>query len=186
MESTSATPYDAATDLAAAEAARDRLTGALRMPAWFYATLGAATAVQIAGAAYGLSDGAGGVQVLALLGGALVFVGVAFLLLQRFRRLNHVRIDGLLSKAIMGTSVRSSVAEVAGLVAAVWAAQEGQWFLAGLASVAGGAAYALSAKLWWRDYQRDPAATARGMSRGVLALVCLAAVLGLAVLLAVG
>lgn len=185
MENISAVPSDPYADLAAAESARQRLTGSLRMPAWFYTTLGAATAVQIGGAAYGLSDGGGGPRLLALLGGALVFVAVAFLLLARFRRLNHVRIDGLLSKAVMGTSIRSSLAEVAGLAAAVWAAQMELWWLAALASVAGGAAYAVSARLWWRDYQRDPAATAHGMSRGVLVLACLTALLGVAVLLAV-
>ena len=184
MESMSPTPSSAATDLAAAEAARDRLAGGLRMPAWFYTTLGVATTVQIGGAAYGLSDDASGPRVLAAIGGALVFVGVAFLLLRRFRQLNHVHVDGLLTKALMGSSVRSSLAEAAGLGAAVWAAMEGQWWLAGLASVAGGAAYAVSARLWWRDYQRNPAATARGMSRGVLALACLAALLGLFLLLA--
>jgi drug/metabolite transporter superfamily protein YnfA len=184
MESTSATPYDAATDLAAADAARQRLTGSLRMPAWFYSTLGAATTVQIGGAAYGLSDDASGPRVLAALGGALVFVGVAFLLLVRFRRLNHVRVDGLLTKAIMGSSVRSSLAEAAGLAAAIWAAQVGQWWLAGLASVAGGTAYAVSARLWWRDYQRNPVATPRGMSRGLLVLSCCAALVGLLLLLA--
>ena len=52
------------------------------------------------------------------------------LLLWRFRRLNHVRIDGLLTKAVMGSSVRSSLAEAGGLVAAIWAAQVGQWWLA--------------------------------------------------------
>ena len=186
MESMSATPHDAAADLAAAEAARDRLTERLRMPAWFYTTLGAATAVQIGGAAYGLSGDAGGPRLFALLGGALVFLATAFLLLRRFRSLNRVRVDGVLSKAIMGTSVRSSLAEVVGLAAAVWAAMEGLWWLAGLASVAGGAAYAVSARLWWLDYQRDPVASARGMSRGILVLVCLAALLGLGVLLAVG
>jgi len=186
MESISSTPNAAAADLAAADAARDRLAGSLRMPRWFYTTLGAATAVQIGGAAYGLSDDASGPRLLALLGGALVFIGVAFLLIRRFRTLNHVRVDGVLSKAILGTSVRSSLAEVTGLAAAVWAAMAGHWWLAGLASVAGGVAYAVSARLWWRDYQRDPAATAHGMSRGILALVCLVAVLGLAVLVAVG
>ncbi len=184
MESMSAAPSDPYADLAAAEAARDRLTRGLRMPAWFYTTLGVATTLQIGGAAYGLSDDASGPRVLVAIGGALVFVGVAFLLLWRFRRLNHVRIDGLLTKAVMGSSVRSSLAEAGGLAAAIWAAMEGHWWLAGLASVAGGAAYAVSARLWWRDYQRHPAATPRGISRGVLALSCLAALLGLLLLLA--
>ena len=54
-----------------------------------------------------------------------VFVGVAFLLLWRFRRLNGVRVDGLFSRAVMGSSIRSSLAEAGGLVAAVWAAHGG-------------------------------------------------------------
>ena len=49
--------------------------------------------------------------------------------------------------------------------AAVWAALVGQWWLVVLASVAGGVGYAVSARLWWRDYQRDPAAHAHGDSR---------------------
>ena len=59
----------------------------------------------------------------------------------------------------------------------------GQWWLVVLASVAGGVGYAVSARLWWRDYQRDPAAHAHGDSRGTLVVLGLAAVAGLVALL---
>ena len=65
----------------------------------------------------------------------------------------------------------------------MWAAMAEQWWLVVLASVAGGVGYAVSARLWWRDYQRDPAAHAHGDSRATLAVLGLAAVAGLVALL---
>jgi len=183
MESMSALPSDPAAELAAAETARQRLAGSLRTPSWFYTSLGVAVALQIGLTAYGLSDDASGPRLIAIGVGALVFAAVAAVLWYRFRRLNGVRVGGLFSRALMGTSNRSVLAETLGLGAAVWAAMVGHWWLAVLASIAGGVGYAVSARLWWRDYQRDPAAHARGDSRATTVVIGLAAVVGLVALL---
>ena len=183
MESMPALPSDPATDLAAAESARQRLAGSLRTPSWFYTSLGVAVALQIGLTAYGLSDDAGGPRLVAVAVGLLVFAAVAAVLWYRFRRLNGVRVNGLFSQALMGSSNRAVLAEMAGLGAAVWAAMVGHWWLVVLASVAGGVGYAVSARLWWRDYQQDPAAHAHGVSRATLAVVGVAAVVGLVALL---
>ena len=179
----SALPSDPAAELAAAESARQRLAGSLHTPSWFYTSLGVATAVQIGAAAYALSDDASGPRLIAAPVGLLVFAAVAAVLWLRFRRLNGVRVGGLFSRALMGTSSLAVGAETVGLGAAIWAAMVGQWWLAVLASVAGGVGYAVGARLWWRDYQRDPAAHAHGYSRATLAVVGLAAVVGLVALL---
>ena len=186
MESISALPSDPAAELAAAESARQRLAGSLRMPAWVYTSLGAAVSVQIGAAAYGLSDDASGPRLIAVAVGALVFAAVAAVLWLRFRRLNGVRVGGLFSRALMGTSNVAALAETAGLGVAVWAALVGQWWLVVVASVAGGVGYAVSARLWWRDYQREPAAHAHGDSRATWTVVGLATVAGLVALLILG
>ena len=171
---------DPAADLDAADAARTRLTSSLRLPPGFHALLAFATAVQIGTAAFGLSEG-GGPRLWALLAGLAFFSAVCALLLRSFRRLNGVRVEGLFRRASMGTSTRSSLADLAGFAAAFWAALEGQW-------VAGRCrrgrrrdpAYALSARLWWRDYLADPTAHARGgESRLVVVLIGLVGLAGL-------
>lgn len=184
MESMSALPSDPAADLAAAESARQRLTSSLRLPSWFHTSIGIATAVQIGTAAFGVSEG-GGPRMAAVPVGIVVFVAVAVVQLVRFRRLNRARVDGLFSRAVLGTSYRSSLAYTAGFAGALWAAFAEQWWVAGVAAAAGGLAYAVSARLWWQDYLRDPAAHAQGESRAALALigcVALAGVVGMAVL----
>ena len=55
MASVNALPSDPAGELAAAEVARQRLTGGLRLPTWFHTSLGVAAAVQIGTAAYGIA-----------------------------------------------------------------------------------------------------------------------------------
>jgi hypothetical protein len=181
MASTSAVPSDPATDLAAAEAARERLTGSLRLPSWFHTSLGVAITVQIGSAAFGVSEGGGG-RVWAVVPGFVVLLVVSAVLLVRFRRLNRVRVDGLFSRAVMGTSYRSTLAYSAAFAGALWAALAGQWWLVGVAAVAGGAGYAVSAWLWWRDYLRDPAGHARGESRATLVLIGCAALAALVLL----
>lgn len=181
MESTSAVPSDPATDLAAAESARDRLTGSLRLPSWFHTSLGVAVAVQIGSATFGVSEG-GGPRMWAVVPGFVVLLVVSAVQLVRFRRLNRVRVHGLFSRAVMGTSYRSTLAYSAGFGGALWAALAGQWLLVGIAAVAGGAGYALSARLWWQDYLGDPAAHARGESRATLVLIGCAALAGLVAL----
>ena len=184
MASTNAFPSDPAADLAAAEAAGQRLAGSLRLPSWFHTSLGAAIAVQIGTAAYGIADQSGP-GMLVPVAGFLVFLVVAGVQVLRFRRLNGVRVDGLVSRAVLGTSTVSSLAYAAGFAGALWAAFEGSPWLAAVAAVAGGAAYAASAHLWWRSYQRDPAGHARAESRATLLGYGLVAVAALMLLVAV-
>jgi hypothetical protein len=163
MASMNALPSDPAADLAAAEAVRRRLTAALRLPSWFHSSLGVAVAVQIGAAAYGIADQSSwGVAVAVV--GCLPFLVVAWVQVVRFRRLNGVRVDGWVSRAVLGTSTGSSLVYAAGLAGSVWAAFEGQPWLAAAAAVAGGAGYAGSAHVWWRAYQRDPARHTRAES----------------------
>ena len=140
-------------------------TGGLRLPSWFHTSLGVAVAVQIGAAAYGIAEQTGGGIAVAV-AGCLPFLAVAWVQVARFRRLNGVRVDGFVSRAVLGTSTWSVLAEVVGLGGAVWAAIEDQPGLAAAAAVAGGAGYAASAHLWWRGYQRDPAGHARARVAG--------------------
>ena len=172
---------DPASDLAAADAARQRLAAGLRLPSWFHTSLGMAVAVQIGAAAYGVADQSGP-GLLVLLAGCLVFAAVALVQVTRFRRLNGVRVDGLVNRAVLGTSTWPLLAESAGLAGAVWAGVEGQPAVAAVAAVAGGAGYAAGAHLWWRSYQRDPAGHARTESRATWVGLGLLAVAGLVVL----
>lgn len=181
MESMPALPSDPATDLADAESARRRLTSSLGLPSWFHTSLGIATVVQIGTAAFGLAEGRGW-PLVTLCAGLVAFFAVAAVQLLRFRRLNRVRVAGLFHKAVLGTSYRSSLVYSAGLAGALWAAVAGQWWLVGAAAVAGGIAYAVSARLWWQAYLRDPVANARGESRATLVLVGCAALAGVAAL----
>jgi hypothetical protein len=183
MASMNALPSDPAGELAAADNARQRLTAGLRLPSWFHTSLGVAVAVQIAATAYGVAEqsGAGLVVVAA---GCLVFFAVAAVLLARFRKLNRVRVAGLTSRAVLGTSSQSTLIEIAAVGGAIWAAFEGQPWLVGLAAVAGGAGYAASAHFWWRRYQADPAGHARAESRATVLGYGLLIVVGLILLVA--
>ncbi len=174
---------DPAADLAAAEVARQRLTGGLRLPSWFHTSLGAAVAIHLGAAAYGIADQSGS-GILVLFAGCLPFVAVAWVQVVRFRRLNGVRVAGLVSRAVLGTSTWSSMAEAAGLAGAAWAALEGQPWLAGAAAVAGGVGYAAGAHRWWLRYLRDPAGHARAESPWTLLAYGVVAVVALVVLIA--
>ena len=176
-----AVPSDPADDLAAAEAARARLTRSLRLPPWFHTFLGAAVAVQVATAAYGVEQQSGA-GLLLVGAGCLAFLVVALVLLARFRKLNGVQVQGFTSRAVMGTSTRSSLVHLAAMGAAIWAAFEGQPWLVALASIVGGAGYAASSRLWWEGYLRDPAPHARAESRAVLAMGAVTLVAALVVL----
>ncbi len=181
MASMNAFPSDPAGDLAAADVARKRLAASLRLPSWFHISLGVAVAIQIGAAAYGVAEQTGwGVAVA--VAGCLPFVVVARMQVVRFRRLNGVRVDGFVSRAVLGTSGWSVLAEVAGLAGAIWAAMEDQPGLAAALAVAGGAAYAAGAHLWWRAYQRDPAGHARAESLATLLGYGLVAVVALVLL----
>ncbi len=183
MASTNAIPSDPAGELAAAEVARQRLAGALRLPSWFHTSLGVAVAIQIGVAAYGIAEQSNA-GVLVALAGCVPFFVVALVQVARFRRLNGVRVQGLVSRAVWGTSTLSSLAECAGVAGAAWAAFEDQPALATVVAAVGGAAYAASAHLWWRSYQRDPAGRARAESPAMLAGLGVVAVAGLVLLLA--
>jgi hypothetical protein len=177
-----ALPSDPAGDLAAADVARERLTAGLRLPSWFHTSLGAAVAVHIGALAYGV-EGQSGARALVAVAGCLPFLAVAWVQVTRFRRINGVRVDGLVSRVVLGTSTWSSLADAAGVAGAIWAAMEGHAWLAAAAALAGGAGYAASARLWWRRYQQDPAGHARAESRATLVAFTLLAVAGLVLLL---
>jgi hypothetical protein len=184
MESVNARPSDPSSDLAAAEVARRRLTEGLRLPSWFHSSLGAAVTVHIGAAAYGIA-GQSGRGVAVVVAGCVPFLVVAWVQVVRFRRLNGVRVDGFVSRAVLGTSTWAVLAEGAGLAGAVWAAMEDQTGLAAMAAVAGGAGYAASAHLWWRTYRRDPSGHARAESVATLlgyGLVAVAAFVALVAL----
>jgi len=174
-------PTDSSAQLAAAELARQRLTDGLRLPSWFHTSLGVAVAIHIGAAAYGIADQSGS-GVLIAFAGCLPFFAVAWVQVARFRRLNGVRVDGFVSRAVLGTSTWSVLAEVVGLGGAVWAAMEDQPGLAAAAAVAGGAGYAAGAHLWWRAYQRDPVGHARAEAPATLVVYGLVAVAAFVVL----
>lgn len=175
-------PVDPTSELAAADLARDRLAAGLRLPRGLFPALAVAIAVQVGTAAGGIAaQTTAGLGVL--LAGMAVFLGVAAVVLVRFRRTNGVRLDGLASTILLGTGTRSTLVYLASFGAATWAALESLWWLVVAATVVGGVAYSLSALLWWRAYRADPVERAGGASPRTLALLALAAGVGFAVLM---
>ena len=173
------------TALAAANQARHRLTTGLRLPAGLYPALAAAITVQLGTAAYGIAaQTVAGLAVV--LAGLVVLVGVAALLLHRFRRINGVRVDGLTSQLVVAASGPASLLYLGALAAGTWAAFATQWWVVVAAAVAGGVGCALGTRTWWHAYRQDPAARARGASPRVLGAFAVLACLGSAVLLLVG
>ncbi len=65
------TPEDAAAALAAAETSRAQLAGGLRLPSFFYSSIGVAVAIQIATAAVEVAFDTGWTRLLAIAGVAL-------------------------------------------------------------------------------------------------------------------
>ena len=175
------TPSEAQAAIADAESARTRLASSLRLPSFFYSSIGAAIAVQIGAGATGVAyQGTWGMVVLA--GGVLVFVVVAAVQLARFRRLNGAWLGGLASQVLLGTAGLASITYAAAFGLATWAAfAGGAGWLTPIAAVAGGAVYAWSGRRWWRRYQGAPAEHSRGENAVVLAI---AVVLALAFLVA--
>ena len=169
---------DASAALAAAEAARDSLAGRVTTPSWFFASIGAAVAAQIAATAAGL----GGEAPWLVVAGLAVFAAVAALQLARFRRVNGVRLGGFAGRVVLGTATAASAGYTVALAAAIWSAFGDHWWLVALWSAVGGAAYAMSGVRWMRGYRGDPAAHARGASAAWLALIAAAAIGGLAML----
>jgi hypothetical protein len=173
-------PSEAQAAIADAESARTRLASSLRLPSYFYSSIGAAIAVQIGTGATGVANQeTWGMVVLA--GGVLVFVLVAAVQLARFRRLNGAWLGGLVSQVLLGTAGLASITYVAAFALATWAALAGTGWLTPIAGVAGGAAYAWAGRRWWRSYQGAPAEHSRGEQAVVLVA---AVVLALAFLVA--
>ena len=178
-------PDEARSLLSVADEGPRRLTAGLRLPAGLHPLLGVAVALQIATAAYGIAEQtAAGLAVL--LAGLAVFLLVAAIGLHQFQRINGVRVDGLAGQVLLGTGAISSVAYLAALAAATWAAFEAMWWVVVVAAVVGGAGYALGARQWWRAYRHDPVAHASGVTPRMLAALAVLACLGLAALLVVG
>lgn len=174
-------PSQAVADLAAADVARERLTGGLRLPSGLHPALAVAVAVHIGTAAAGIAaQTAAG---MLLLGAGLAgYLGVAGWALLQFRRINGVRVDGFSSQIVLGTGVTATTTYVGAFVAATWGAFESQWWLVVLAAAVGGAGYALGARQWWRAYRADPATHAAGSTPAVLAILLLSSVAGMVVL----
>jgi hypothetical protein len=178
-------PDDPRSMLVGADEARRRLAAGLRLPTGLHPALAAAIALQVGAAAYGIAAQTATGLALALAGVA-VPLGVAALMLNQFRRINGVRVDGLASQIVLGSGAISSSAYVAALGAATWAAFESRWWLVAAAAVAGGVGYALGAVRWWHAYRDDPAAHAGGVSPRALAALAALGCLGLVALLVVG
>lgn len=175
------TPEDASAALAEAETSRAQLAGGLGLPSYFYSSIGVAVALQIATAGGGLASDTVWAPLL-LIAGVAVFAMIAGIQLARFRRLNGVWIGGLASRVVLGTGLVASTSYVLALGAALWAAFAGLWWLVALCSCAGGLAYAVSGRRWWRLYRADPATHARAESAGWLMVISALAVAGLALL----
>ncbi len=176
----------AATEAAAwlddAEASRAALARDIKTPSWFFTSIGAAIAVQIATTAVGVAHPSPSTLV-ALAAGIAFLVAVAAVQLTRFRQLNGVWLGGLLSRAVLGFDTLASVAYGVAAAAAIFAAFSSQWWLVISLSITGGAAYALSGRRWLRAYRSEPATHARGESLAWVTLVALAALALLALLL---
>ena len=186
METTPERVKPAATEAAAwlndAEASRAALARGIKTPSWFFTSIGAAIAAQIATTAVGLADPSLW-TLAALAAGIAVLVAVAGVQLARFRQLNGIWLSGLLSRVVLGTETLASVAYAVAAAGAIVAAFYAQWWLVITWSIIGGAAYALSGRRWLRAYRAEPAAHARGESLAWLALITVAALAGLALLL---
>lgn len=179
-------PTDARAALDAANSQRSNLVEALRLPSHFHLSLGVAIAVQVGTTAWALSSqDHGAVAVVVLVAGLMVFFAIAGFQLLRFRRLNGAWVNGLVSRAVLGTSFLSSLVYAAGLAVSLWAGFAEQWWLLVLAAPVTGAAYAEAGRRWWVGYQGDPQQHASGESSIYVVALAAFAVAGL-VLVVVG
>jgi hypothetical protein len=176
------TAAEASAALNDAEAARATLARSTKVPSWFFTSIGAAIAVQIASTAIGVADPSSSTLV-ALASGIAVLIAVAGVQLARFRQLNGVRLGGLLSRVVLGTGTLASASYAVAAVAAILGAFDKRWWLVATSSIIGGALYALGGRRWLRAYRAEPALHARGESLATLALLTGAALAGLALLL---
>ena len=175
-------PAEARVALAEAQAARNRMSGNLALPSFFYSSIGAGIAVEIATTAYaiGLNDVAG---MVSFFGGVAAFVLVGIVQLARFRRLNGVWVSGLASQVVLGTSNLTSAVYVAASFVSVWAAFTGVWWLVPVAAILGGVAYAWCARRWWRSYQENPMRRWQQDSKAFVIILPVLATAGLVLLL---
>lgn len=183
MESTPKRPDAAAasTALRDAEASRTTLARGVTTPSWFFTSIGAAVAVQIASLAAGV--GATSPWTLAaLVAGIVALAAVAGVQLARFRRLNGVWLGGFVSRVVLGTGALASASYAVASVAAILAAFGAQWWLVAIWSMIGGAGYALSGRRWLGDYRAEPARHAQE-SAVWLGAMTVAALAALALLL---
>jgi hypothetical protein len=175
-------PEDAAAALEQARRSQERLAAGIRLPGLFYESIGVTIAVQILAFAIGVVVDSPEAYV-ALAVGALLFLTAAGIQVARFRRLNGVWVSGLVSRVVLGTATPASLAYVAGLVGALWAAFGGYWWLSVVCAAAGGAGYAVSGMRWMRLYRGDPQANARAESVWWVLVLTALAVVGLVLLI---
>ncbi len=162
----------------------------IRMPSWFFTSIGIAIAAQIGLTAVAMSWSVSGSgitpsprwTIAAFAAGIAILLAVAGVQLAAFRRLNGVWVDGLLSRVVLGTGALASGAYVVALGAAIWSAIEAQWWLVATCSIIGGAAYALAGRRWFDAYLAEPARHARAESVVMLGLAVVAALAGLVLL----
>jgi hypothetical protein len=183
MENTARTPTaeEASAALRDAEGSRARLAHSIAVPSWFFTSMGAAVGLQMATTALGLGDDARWARG-ALVAGLAVLLAVSGVQLSRFRRLNGVWLGGFASRVVLGTGTAASASYAVTATLAIWAALAGRWWLVAPASLAGGAAYALSGRLWLRSYRSEPARHSRGEPAVWLVALAIAALAGLALL----
>jgi hypothetical protein len=186
MENTSEPHIPSAAEASAAlndaEEARATLAQSTKIPSWFFASIGAAIAVQIASTAVGVAHPSS-LTLAALASGIAILVAVAGVQLARFRRLNGVRLGGLVSRVVFGTGTLASASYAAAAVFAILGAFDKRWWLVVTSSIIGGALYALNGRRWLRAYQAEPALHARGESLTSLTLLTVTALASLALLL---
>ena len=164
-----------------AERARDSWAEDVVLPRGHDEAIGGAVAVQIATTAIGLSVDAAWAR-WALAGGVVLFGVVAGIQLSRFSRLNGVRVGGFATKVVFGAATTASFGYAVSLVAAYAAAARDLWWLAVLASLAGGLVYVLSGRRWLRAYRREPARLGAAESALGIGLAVALAVAGLVLL----
>jgi hypothetical protein len=162
---------EAAAQLAAADRVRESFASDLRLPAGFHALLGVATATLTASIAFNAGSGASRTAAVTGIVGIVVFLATASYLVWRFRAINGAQVDGLLARAIFGSTWEASTAFCLPLALATWAAIADRAWLAGLLCIVGGIAYAACAQRWWVAYRRDPVARTERESTLVLTLV---------------
>lgn len=171
------TPEEAAAALSEAAAARSALVGAISAPSGFFVLLGAAIAVHLAAVAAGLARG----DTVLIACGVVIFLVVAVVLLVRFRRANGVALGAFTSRVVLGTGALASVSYAAGLALAIWAGYAGVTWLIVVASVLGGAGYAVGGLRWLRSYRRQPEVL--GQERPAWEALLVVAVTGLGLVL---